>query len=116
MQIDGLQAGLERKGLGWIGFCHNDIQYGNMLLHTASCDLVDTRIDAADPLAACLSLAEQNCSAPMTGTESGALPSEPTTSKVGGHFKSRTALHHSVPWTCRIMAMIREASTTMDWQ
>ena len=38
LQIDALQHSLTAEQPGWLGFCHNDLQYGNMLLaaHTAS--------------------------------------------------------------------------------
>lgn len=32
MQIDALQHTLTATQPGWLGFCHNDLQYGNMLL------------------------------------------------------------------------------------
>ena len=35
-QIDALERGLTAQGPTWLGFCHNDTQYGNMLLHKAS--------------------------------------------------------------------------------
>ncbi|KAL0037335.1 hypothetical protein WJX79_002468 [Trebouxia sp. C0005] len=37
-EIDALQHSLTAEQPGWLGFCHNDLQYGNMLLaaHTAS--------------------------------------------------------------------------------
>jgi len=38
LQIDALQHSLTAEQPGWLGFCHNDLQYGNMLLaaHTTS--------------------------------------------------------------------------------
>lgn len=38
LQIDALQHTLTAEQPGWLGFCHNDLQYGNMLLaaHTSS--------------------------------------------------------------------------------
>ena len=32
MQIKELQHTLTAKHPGWLGFCHNDLQYGNMLM------------------------------------------------------------------------------------
>ena len=32
MQIQELQHTLTAKHPGWLGFCHNDLQYGNMLM------------------------------------------------------------------------------------
>lgn len=32
LQIDALQHLLTAEQPGWLGFCHNDLQYGNMLL------------------------------------------------------------------------------------
>ena len=38
LQIDALQHTLTAEQPGWLGFCHNDLQYGNMLLaaHTST--------------------------------------------------------------------------------
>lgn len=36
VQIAALEAALTADHSSLLGFCHNDLQYGNMLLHTAS--------------------------------------------------------------------------------
>ena len=36
LQIDELEGLLKERYASWLGFCHNDLQYGNMLLHTAT--------------------------------------------------------------------------------
>ena len=58
-QIDALERGLTAQGPTWMGFCHNDTQYGNMLLHTASPQTLEAQADAEDLLDAQASLSEQ---------------------------------------------------------
>ena len=48
IQIKLLEEKLTSGGPTWIGFCHNDTQYGNMLLHTASPETLEAREDADD--------------------------------------------------------------------
>ena len=36
LQIARLEAALTARHTSLLGFCHNDLQYGNMLLHTAA--------------------------------------------------------------------------------
>lgn len=36
MQIDALERSLTSDYISLLGFCHNDLQYGNMLLHTTA--------------------------------------------------------------------------------
>ena len=36
MQIDALEHSLTSDYISLLGFCHNDLQYGNMLLHTTA--------------------------------------------------------------------------------
>lgn len=38
LQIDALQHTLTAQQPGWLGFCHNDLQYGNMLLAAHTTD------------------------------------------------------------------------------
>lgn len=49
-QIKKLEARLTSRGPTWIGFCHNDTQYGNMLLHTASSAETEARKEHAEDL------------------------------------------------------------------
>lgn len=35
-QIEQLERVLNQRHAAWLGFCHNDLQYGNMLLHAAT--------------------------------------------------------------------------------
>jgi len=50
MQINALEKHLASKGSTWMGFCHNDTQYGNMLLHTASESTLGAQEGALDLL------------------------------------------------------------------
>ena len=36
LQIAALEAALTKRHISLLGFCHNDLQYGNMLLHTTA--------------------------------------------------------------------------------
>ena len=36
LQIDELERSLTANHISLLGFCHNDLQYGNMLLHTTA--------------------------------------------------------------------------------
>ena len=38
MQIDALEARLTRDHANWLGFCHNDLQCGNVMLDASSLD------------------------------------------------------------------------------
>ena len=45
-QIDELQELMQRRVPSWLGFCHNDLQYGNMLLHVSSPEVSHGASDA----------------------------------------------------------------------
>lgn len=50
LQINNLERRLTSAGPTWMGFCHNDTQYGNLLLHTASDATLEAQADAEDLL------------------------------------------------------------------
>jgi hypothetical protein len=58
-QIEALENHLTANGPTWMGFCHNDTQYGNMLLHTASEFTLGAQDDAIDLLDTHSSFEEQ---------------------------------------------------------
>lgn len=49
LQIDDLENRLTREAT-WMGFCHNDTQYGNLMLHMASDATLEAQADAEDLL------------------------------------------------------------------
>ena len=49
LQIDDLEKRLTREAT-WMGFCHNDTQYGNLMLHMASDATLEAQADAEDLL------------------------------------------------------------------
>ena len=48
MQIDALQHTLTATQPGWLGFCHNDLQYGNMLLAAHTTEHKESLLPADD--------------------------------------------------------------------
>lgn len=49
LQIDDIERRLTREAT-WMGFCHNDTQYGNLMLHMASDATLEAQADAEDLL------------------------------------------------------------------
>ena len=47
-QIDSLEARLTAEHPNWLGFCHNDLQCGNIMLDTAPTRLVRNRLARKD--------------------------------------------------------------------
>ena len=92
MQIQELQHTLTAKHPGWLGFCHNDLQYGNMLM-----DVMNPEELAEE------SPAEQVfVQAMMTAA---ALHSRLTCPSLPGKHESATpicdiVLRHSLPFCC----------------
>eukprot|EP00891_Asterochloris_glomerata_P008041 jgi/Astpho2/8041/e_gw1.00120.154.1_t len=52
-QIQELQHALTAKHPGWLGFCHNDLQYGNMLMDDSEINmhLIDYEYAGVNPVA-----------------------------------------------------------------